>query len=254
MSVNFTSFNCARLFSGSGRNPDKRHGYAVCYGYILVSMAKERECQVVAFHINSRKWHKVRVSISKEYNYPFWGRAVVVDNIIYTMSCNLGHVLTFSSWWDSDESSSTGRRHYLGTPKSLILSAQAYPPSMLLGWRSQKLVHFGRRDFCLVQTCRSEHAYMHTLEYQYLCVTTFRIVGQGREMDIETLRSAVYRVAIEGRGDDIEPKEEDYCATTKLTESESESAARNLQLVKEDFFSFPTGPKLGLEAFCTSCS
>ncbi|PRQ60258.1 putative transcription factor C2H2 family [Rosa chinensis] len=229
-------------------------GYAVCYGYILLSMQTEKKYEAVAFHIHSRTWHKVKTSPENPYYYPFYGRAVVLGSTIYALAHNLDLVLVFSFWWDSDKDGDiVKRRHFLGTPLSLLITAKCHPPRRLLGDRTQNLVHLGGRYFCVVQTGQN----IDSSEYQYMCATTFRIAGDGQEMHIKTVRSSVFRVAIEGNDEfevqfsftpdcnDIEPVEEQYCVSSALVERESAWTSD----VKEDFFSFPTGPKLGLEAF-----
>ncbi|PRQ60246.1 putative galactose oxidase, beta-propeller [Rosa chinensis] len=225
-------------------------GYAVCYGYILLSMKNKKGYEAAAFHIRSRTWHKVKISPKNPYYYPFYGRAVVVDNTIYALARSLNLVLVFSFWWDSDEDGDIAkRRHFLGTPLSLILMDMYHPPCLLIGLRTQNLVHLGRRYFCVVQTGQNNDSF----EYRYLCATTFKIAGEGREMKIETVQSSVFRIAIEGNNElkvrfsftpdykDIEPEEEEYSATNALPENEN---AAWTSKVEEDFFSFPTGPKL----------
>ncbi|XP_061996545.1 uncharacterized protein LOC133714445 [Rosa rugosa] len=125
---------------------------------------------------------------------------------------------------------------------------------------TQNLVHLGRLDFCLVQTGRNEYS----IEHQYLCITTFRILREGRGTEIRTLSSSVFQVDLMGSGlfevnfsftpdcEDVEP-EEDYCPTASVksksettgmtSEDELNKADRRLYVAtgrQEDFFSIPT--------------
>ncbi|XP_061988180.1 uncharacterized protein LOC133706651 [Rosa rugosa] len=232
-------------------------GYAVCYGYILFSMYNRKECAVLAFHIGTEKWHQVKITNPSEASsyYPFLGRAVVVDNIIYAPSFFPDEVIAFSFWRDSDHNC------FLGTPLPLMVMDTPHPPSPLMGRITKNLVHLGMLHFCLVQTGRNQCS----VEHQYLCITTFRILREEGGMDVRTLRSSVFQVGMMGSGafhvnfsftpdcEDIEP-EEQYCPTAPAG-SKSESALTSEEKgnkdhcrwdvatgKQEDFFSIPTKP------------
>ncbi|XP_004306828.1 PREDICTED: uncharacterized protein LOC101315376 [Fragaria vesca subsp. vesca] len=190
-------------------------GYAVCYGYILISMYNSRDCGVMAFHIDTQKWLQVKVTDSR--HYPFVGRAVVVDGTIYSLSLIPDEILAFSFWRDSDDTC------YLGAALPLHLWNIAHPPSPMMEDITQNLVHLGGLDFCLVHTGQNESS----LENQYLCITTLRILREGGGTEIRTLRSSVYQVDLMGSFslevnfsftpdcEDVEP-EEDCCPTAPV--------------------------------------
>nr|XP_011470092.1 PREDICTED: uncharacterized protein LOC105353110 [Fragaria vesca subsp. vesca] len=203
-------------------------GYAVCYGYILISMYNPRDFAAMAFHIGTQKWLEVKLTESK-YLLPFMlGRAVVVDGIIYSLSFTPQEVLAFSFWRESDDIC------FLGAPLSLRVRKTAKPPSPMMEEVTQNLVHLGGLDFCLVQTGQNEYS----LEHQYLCITTFRI-REGGGTEIRTLRSSVYQVDLMGSFflevnfsftpdcEDVEPEED--CCPTAPVKSEVESTRMALE-------------------------
>ncbi|XP_024198602.1 uncharacterized protein LOC112201880 [Rosa chinensis] len=194
-------------------------GFAVCYGYILISFYNHNESAAMAFHIDTQKWHPVQVCQSKDA-YPFRGRAVVVDGMIYALSWRQGQVIAFSFSRDSDGNC------FLGAAISLQLRNTSHPPSPLRGMRTQSLVHLGTQDFCLIQTGRNEYS----IEHQYMRVTTFQILHKGGARVVRTLHSSVYQVDIKGGYffvdfaftpdcKDIEPEEKDCPIVPVKTES-----------------------------------
>nr|XP_011470087.1 PREDICTED: uncharacterized protein LOC105353105 [Fragaria vesca subsp. vesca] len=227
-------------------------GYVVCYGYILFSMSNSRDRRVMAFHISTKKWHEVKVTDPE--HYPFVGRAVVVDGTIYSMSLIRDEISAFSFWRDSDDTC------YLGASLPLHIWNTAHPPSPMLEYITQNLVHLGGLDFCLLQTGQNEYS----LEHQYLCITTFRIIRERGGTEIRTLRSSVYQVDLMGSFflevnfsftpdcEDVEP-EEDCCPTapvksevgsTRMTLEDKENKA-DLKLYvaagrEQVFLSIPT--------------
>nr|XP_011470086.1 PREDICTED: uncharacterized protein LOC105353102 [Fragaria vesca subsp. vesca] len=189
-------------------------GYAVCYGYILISMYNQKDHAVMAFHIGSQTWHRVKVA--KSDYYPFLGRAVVVDGVIYSLSFFRGEVLAFPFWRDSDGTCC------LDAPLPLYIRRTSNPP--MLGPLTQSLVYLGGLDFCLVKTGENKYSPVH----QYLCMTTFRILSEEGRTEIRTLYSSVFQVDLMGSHffgvnfcftsdcEDVEP-EEDCCPTAPVT-------------------------------------
>ena len=197
-------------------------GHAVLYGYILVSLMSKKGCLMAAFHIATKTWHQVKVSESmKEICDGFWGRAIVLDNTIYALSSDLFEVLVFSFGWEPSDEDDFGRSHYQSPIVCLFLDplTLARVPIPFDSVRTQNLVHLRQRDFCLLQTGRNEYVG----DYQFLLVTTFRIVGEGEELSIETLKSRVFRLSLDIERDfdldfcftrdceDIEPEEKEEC-------------------------------------------
>ncbi|KAM1715243.1 hypothetical protein ACFX12_025751 [Malus domestica] len=165
-------------------------GYAVCCGYILVSLYGSKGFRFMAFHVTREKWYPVKSEVPRRdrCGYPFRGRAVVVGDSIYASSNRCGDVIEFNF---NSTTYSVSRPLTLPGLKCHTESVHCDPTRR----RTDYFVHLGGSDFCLVQTamesCRSD--------CQPLWVTTFRIVvASGGGSYIETLHSTACDVDIGG--------------------------------------------------------
>ncbi|CAL8173492.1 unnamed protein product [Prunus armeniaca] len=126
-------------------------GYAVCYGIILFSFGcrKERNFDVIAFHISRNEWKRVKVHTSV-YFPPFLGRAVVIGKTIYSLYGEEFIAFSFKTYKADDGS----LVYYLSQQFRLQGLEIACPPLPFAMDRSEYLVHLGNLEFFHVNTRR----------------------------------------------------------------------------------------------------
>ncbi|KAI5329621.1 hypothetical protein L3X38_029018 [Prunus dulcis] len=147
-------------------------GYAVCYDIILFSFGcwKERNFDVIAFHISRNEWKRVKLHTSV-YFPPFLGRAVVIGKTIYSLYGEEFIAFSFKTYKADDGS----LVYYLSQQFRLQGLEIARPPLPFAMDRSEYLVHLGNLEFFHVNTgcCDAD------LPAQYFCITMFQIfVGE----------------------------------------------------------------------------
>lgn len=169
-------------------------GYAVCYGIILFSFGcrKERNFDVIAFHISRNEWKRVKVHTSV-YFPPFLGRAVVIGKTIYSLYGEEFIAFSFKTYKADDGS----LVYYLSQQFRLQGLEIACPPLPFAMDRSEYLVHLGNLEFFHVNTgcCDAD------LPAQYFCITMFQIVvgEEGKNM-LKTIHSTVLSGDVEDTG------------------------------------------------------
>lgn len=197
-----TSYTSPEPYFSPYRSELEIIGYAVCNGFIILSMSGGWELDnnmSFAYGVHCKRWFAVQYCNSA--HYPFRGRAVVIGNTIFALSKAHGEVIAFSVGEDYNDAA--GVVLSLSTPTLVPWVNRWFQP--LVGGpvehgeqveQTEAIVHLGDMNFCLLQTALPAQHH----DRQSLYITSFEILNEGGSWVINAIDSTIRNVNPEGCG------------------------------------------------------